>query len=294
MAKKGLGRGLSLLFGNFEGMENDETVKEPSKIEIVQENEVKKEIPIGEIDRNEKQPRKIFDEKALSELAQSIKNHGVIQPIIVIKKNNRYMIIAGERRWRAARLAGLKTIPAVVREYTEQEISEIAIIENLQREDLNPIESAKAIQNLINEYNLTQEEVSDKIGKSRSAVTNTLRLLTLPEALIELVETNKISAGHARALITVEDKELQLRLAKEVYTRKLSVRDLERLIKELTKPKKHKLQQEKSLELKDFEEKLNKKFYTKVSIQGGNKKGKIIIEYYNNEDLERIYNLLND
>ena len=191
-------------------------------------------------------------------------------------------------------MAGLKTIPAVIRDYTEQEISEIAIIENLQREDLNPIESAKAIQDLIDKYTLTQEEVAEKIGKSRSAVANTLRLLSLPSELIDLVENNKISAGHARTLITVEDRELQLRLAKEVYTRKLSVRELEKLIKELTKPKKHKLTPNKSLELKDFEDKLNKKFYTKVSIQGGDKKGKIIIEYFNKADLERIYNMLNN
>ena len=265
MAKKGLGRGLSSLFGDFDGFENDQTIKEPSKIEQVQEGEIKHEISIGEIDRNQNQPRKIFDDKALNELAQSIKTHGVIQPIILTKRNERYMIIAGERRWRAARIAGLKTIPAIIREYSDQEISEIAIVENLQREDLNPIESAKAIQDLIEKFDLTQEEVADKIGKSRSAVTNTLRLLTLPNDLIELVETNKISAGHARALITVEDKELQMRLAKEVFTRKLSVRELEKLIKELTKPKKHKLVPQKSLELKDFEEQLNKKFYTKVS-----------------------------
>ena len=204
------------------------------------------------------------------------------------------MIIAGERRWRAARIAGLKTIPAVIRDYTDQQISEIAIIENLQREDLNSIESAKAIRDLIEKFSLTQEEVAERIGKSRSAVTNTLRLLTLPDGLIELVETNKISAGHARTLLSVEDKELQLKLAKEVYERKLSVRDLEKLIKDLTKTKKHKLLPQRSLELNDFEEQLNKKFYTKVSIQGGDKKGKIIIEYFNKDDLDRIYNILNN
>jgi len=294
MAKKGLGRGLSSLFGDFGDLENDPTIKEPTKVEQVQAGESRIEIPIGEIDRNESQPRKNFDEKALNELAESIKAKGIIQPIILVKRNNRYMIVAGERRWRAARIAGLKHVPAVVRDYTDQDVSEIAIIENLQREDLNPIESAMAIQDLIDKYTLTQEEVADKIGKSRSAVTNTLRLLSLPEELIELVKSNKLSAGHARTLVSVEDKELQLKLAKEVYNRKLSVRELEKLIKEITKPKKHKLIPEKSLELKDFEERLNKKFYTKVSIQGGDKKGKIIIEYYNKNDLERIYDLLND
>ena len=292
MAKNGLGRGLSSLFGSFDGMENDPAVKAPSEVEIIKNNENAIELPIGEIDPNKDQPRKNFDEKALAELAASIKNCGVIQPIIVVKRNSRYMIIAGERRWRASRMAGLKTIPAVIRDYTEQEISEISIIENLQREDLNPIESALAINDLKEKFNMTQEEVADKIGKSRSAVTNTLRLLTLPEELIELVKNNKLSAGHARTLITVENKELQLKLAKEVYEKKLSVRELEKLIKELSKQKKHKLVPEKSLELKDFEERLNKKFYTKVSIQGGDKKGKIVIEYYNKNDLERIYDLL--
>lgn len=294
MNKKGLGRGLSSLFGSFDGMENDSTIKEPTKVEIIEKGESAVEIPIGEIDRNEEQPRKNFDEKALSELATSIKNCGVIQPIILVKKNNRYMIIAGERRWRAARMAGLKTIPAVIRNYTPQEISEIAIIENLQREDLNPIESAMAIQDLKEKFNMTQEEVADKIGKSRSAVTNTLRLLTLPSELIELVRNNKLSAGHARTLLTVEDKEIQLKIAKEIYEKKLSVREVENLIKELNKPKKHKLIPERSLELKAFEESLNKKFVTKVSINGGDKKGKIIIEYFNKDDLERIYNLLNN
>jgi len=294
MAKNGLGRGLGSLFGNFQGMEDDPAIKEPNEIEIIKNNENAIEIPIGEIDRNESQPRKIFDEKSLNELATSIKNCGVIQPIILVRKNGRYMIIAGERRWRAARMVGLKTIPAVIRNYTDQEISEIAIIENLQREDLNPIESAIAIQDLKEKFNMTQEEVADKIGKSRSAVTNTLRLLTLPEELIELVKNNKLSAGHARTLISVDNKDIQLKLAKEVYDKKLSVRELEKLIKEISKTKKHRLKPEKSLELKDFEEKLNKKFYTKVSIQGGDKKGKIVIEYYNKTDLERIYELLNN
>lgn len=293
MVKKGLGRGLESLFGAFDGMENDPAVKEPSEIEIVKENEHKQELPIGEIDPNKDQPRKIFDEKALEELAESIRSHGVIQPIIVVKNGARYMIIAGERRFRAARLAGLKTIPAIVREYSKQEISEIAIIENLQREDLNVIESAKAIQNLMNEYNLTQEEVADKIGKSRPAVANTLRLLTLPDEVVALIEANKISAGHARALLGIDNKDIQVRLANEIANRKLSVRDVEKLIKEVTKPKKQKAEHVQSLELKDFEQQLNKKFYTKVSVQGTDAKGKIVIEYFSKEDLNRIYDLLN-
>ena len=192
--KRGLGRGLDSLFGEYSAEEPAE-VKEKvvEKVEKIVVNEPK-EIDIGLIDRNPDQPRKIFEETALQELADSIKNHGVIQPIIVKENEGRYVIIAGERRWRASRLAGIKTIPCVVKNYTEREISEIAIIENLQREDLNPIESAKAIRNLINQYDLTQDEVADKIGKSRPAVANTLRLLALPENIISLVENNKITA----------------------------------------------------------------------------------------------------
>jgi len=205
--KKGLGRGLDSLFGSFdeEVVSNNEgkTVETKEVIKEVVVNEPK-QIEIGLIDRNPEQPRKIFDDEALAELASSIKNYGVIQPIIVREVNGRYIIIAGERRWRASRLAGMKTIPCIIKNYTEQEVSEIAIIENLQREDLNPIESAKAIKSLINQFNLTQDEVADKIGKSRPAVANTLRLLLLPEAIINLVETNKITAGHARALLAIE------------------------------------------------------------------------------------------
>ena len=206
--KKGLGRGLDSLFGDFGAEEESNNVEKVVETkEVVKEVVVNepKQIEIGLIDRNPEQPRKIFDDEALAELASSIKNYGVIQPIIVKAVDDRYVIIAGERRWRASRLAGLKTIPCIVKEYTEQEISEIAIIENLQREDLNPIESAKAIKSLIAQFDLTQDEVADKIGKSRPAVANTLRLLLLPDAIINLVETNKISAGHARALLAIDN-----------------------------------------------------------------------------------------
>lgn len=210
--KRGLGRGLDSLFGEYEEEKPVEEVKIETKIEQVIVNEPK-EIEIGLIDRNPEQPRKIFDEDALNELAESIKIHGVIQPIIVKNVQDRFVIIAGERRWRASRIAGLKTIPCIVRDYSEQEISEIAIIENLQREDLNPIESAKAIKNLISQYNLTQDEVADKIGKSRPAVANTIRLLLLPDSIISLIESNKISAGHGRALLSLSDVKKQKELA---------------------------------------------------------------------------------
>lgn len=292
--KRGLGRGLDSLFGSLE--EDDESKieqKEVVKVEKVVVNEPK-EIEIGLIDRNPDQPRTIFDEDALNELANSIKVHGVIQPIIVKEVNGRYVIIAGERRWRASRIAGLKTIPCVIKDYTEQEISEIAIIENLQREDLNPIESAKAIKNLIHQYNLTQDEVADKIGKSRPAVANTLRLLTLPEQIITLVEQNKLTAGHARTLLGIESSAKQKEIALAIIEKGLTVRDVENIIKNLNKPKAELQQktQERSLELKDFENKIKRVLSTSVSIKGNDNKGKIVIDYYSIDDLNRIYEIL--
>ena len=292
--KRGLGRGLDSLFGSLEDETPEKTVeKEVVKIEKVVVNEPK-EIEIGLIDRNPEQPRTVFDEDALNELANSIKTHGVIQPIIVKEDNGRYVIIAGERRWRASRLAGLKTIPCVIKDYTEQEISEIAIIENLQREDLNPIESAKAIKNLINQYNLTQDEVADKIGKSRPAVANTLRLLSLPEQIITLVEQNKLSAGHARALLGVSSASKQKEIAVAIIEKGLTVRDVENIIKNLNKPKQETVlkPKEKSLEIKDFENKIKRVLSTSVSIKGNDNKGKIVIDYYSLDDLNRIYDIL--
>lgn len=303
--KRGLGRGLGSLFGDYENYELEKDEKQP---ENYKENKQTKksasnndadiangvlEIEIGLIDRNEEQPRKNFDEKALKELAQSIKQHGIIQPLILQKNGNRYQIVAGERRFRAARLAGLKKVPAIIKEYTEQEMSEISIIENLQREDLNPIESAKAIARLIEQFNLTQEVVADKIGKSRPAVANTLRLLTLPEEIIKYIEAGKLSAGHARTLLAVEDKKKMLELANLAISKKLSVRDLELLVRKLNKPTKDTIKQQQSLELKDFANNLNRIFSTKVSIIGNDKKGRIYIDYYSPEDLQRIYDVIN-
>ena len=280
--KKGLGRGLDSLFGGFEPEE--EISKEEKKSQ--------EEIAISLIDRNEEQPRKKFDEKALSELAESMKTYGVIQPLIVTKRGNRYMIVAGERRFRAAKMAGLKSVPVVVREMSDQEIREVALVENLQRENLNPIESARAIQELISKHNLTQEKISEKIGKSRSAVANTLRLLTLSPEVIKLVEEDKLSSGHARVLVVVENEELQIRIAEMTVKAKLSVRELEKYVKEILNPKQKKEKKEQSLEIKHFVQSMQEKFSTKVSILGNDKKGKILIDYYNADDLQRIYDFI--
>ncbi len=294
--KTGLGRGLNSLFGDYE---DDEVSSGNASVEVKTETVVvnePKEIEIGLIDRNIEQPRKIFDEQALNELAESVKTYGIVQPIIVKEKDGRFVIVAGERRWRAARMAGLKTIPCIVKDYSKQEISEIAIIENLQREDLNPIESARAIKNLIDEFNLTQEDVADKIGKSRPAVANTLRLLSLPETIVSLVEANKISAGHARALLSVENPVKQKEIALTIIEKGLNVRETENLIKALNNLRpgtgKTKVVNE-NLELKAFETQMKRLFSTKVSIKGDDHKGKIVIDYYSREDLDRIYELLN-
>ena len=213
--------------------------------------------------------------------------------MIVTKKGDRYIIIAGERRWRASQLAGLKTVPCIVRNYTDREICEIAIIENLQREDLNPIESARAIKQLIETFDLTQEVVADRIGKSRPAVANTLRLLTLTPEVVNMIEAGKLSAGHARCLISVEDPKFQVELALKACDNKISVRELEKYIKQLSKGNNGKKQVEpQSLELKDFAKKMERIFSTKVSILGNDHKGRIFIDYYNGDDLQRIYTIL--
>lgn len=291
MEKKGLGRGLSSLFGDFNDEDDVKDKKQPeSKPSDATDNV--REIFIGLIDRNEEQPRTNFDPKALDELAASIKVHGIIQPILLNEKDGRYVIVAGERRWRAARIAGLKTVPAIVKNFTSKEISEIAIIENLQREDLNPIESARAIQKLINKFDLTQENVAERIGKSRSAVTNTLRLLSLPNEVIKYIEDGKLSAGHARTLLSIEDKDKLLEIARFCVEKKLSVRELEKLVKDILKPSKNKEKKPQSLELKDFAEKMKTKFATKVGILGNENKGRIYIDYYTKEDLQRIYDIV--
>ena len=310
MNMKGLGRGLDSLFGDYEDYNTtiekeakpqEKAAKaEPKVVEKIVEKVITKEVNNGAeeisvtlIDRNPDQPRKNFDEKALKELSQSIKTHGVIQPIIVVKKGERYTIIAGERRFRAGQMAGLKTLPCIVKNYTEKEISEISIIENLQREDLNPIESARAIKELMDKFGLTQETVADRIGKSRPAVANTLRLLTLSPVVIRMVEENKLSAGHARCLTVFEDFGTQDEVATKAISSKMSVRDLEKYIKSLEKTKAgKKAAPVQSAELKDFAKKMERVFSTKVSILGSDHKGRIFIDYYNDDDLQRIYNLV--
>ena len=330
-----LGRGLDALFGGIDEPEDlvmtpkketpaktSSVATEPKVVEKIVEKPVEKivekivekpvekivekivevpgdptprEIPLGLIDRNIGQPRKNFNENALNELAQSIKAHGVIQPIILVKKGDRYMIVSGERRFRASKLAGLKTIPAIIKRYTEQEIAEISLIENLQREDLNPIESAFAIKELVERFNLTQEEIAEKIGKSRTAVTNTLRLLALRPEIVKMIERGELTAGHGKVLVGIEDRELQLKTALMAVQSKASVRELEKYIQNMISTNqvpKRKASYVQSLELQDFTTQLQRMFSTKASIQGNDRKGKIIIEYYSKDDLDRIYNIL--
>ena len=292
---RGLGRGLSALFsdteeayGNAAKFSQEDAAPLPADIKDLTE------VDIDLICPNPNQPRKHFDEDALNELADSIKKHGLIMPIVVNEmQDGKYMIIAGERRYRASRIAGKTKIPVVVRAYDERQIKEISLIENLQREDLNPIEAATAMKQLMDEYHLTQEELAERIGKSRPAVTNTLRLLSLSPEVIPLVAAGKLSAGHARALITLP-ADAQLKLAQDAIKDGLSVRDIERSVRDyFSTPdeladKKEKKKQQVSIELKDLVERMRHAFKTKVSLIGNDKKGRIYIDYYNTDDLNRI------
>ena len=248
------------------------------------------ELNISEIYSNINQPRKNFNPDALKELSASIKIHGVVQPIIVVKRDAGYMIIAGERRWRASKLAGLKTIPAVIKNYSDKEIKEVALIENLQREDLNPVETARAIKELMVEYGWTQDTVADRLGKSRSAIANTIRLLSLCPEVLRMLEDGKLTAGHARCLVVVEDVVKQQEFAK--MAAKLTVREFEKTIQAYLNPKKEKVKQEQSIELKSLVEEMQRVFSTKVGLIGNEKKGRIYIDYYNADDLDRIYDLI--
>lgn len=291
--KKGLGRGLGSLLGMFDDDEPVEVKKDAKgKIEEINGEKVS-EIDIKLIDVNPNQPRKNFEPTALKELADSIKVHGVIQPIIVNKTGDRYIIVAGERRFRASKLAGLKTIPVIVKNYTEQQIKEISLLENIQREDLNPIEVANAMKELLEIYGWTQDVLADRLGKSRPAIANTLRLLTLQPEVIALIESGKLSAGHARSLVVVSDPETQVKLAKLAVSKKVTVRDLEKTVKQLSNPKPKKINIEPSVELKELIEIMQHKFATKVSFMGNDKKGRIYIDYYSKEDLDRILDFLN-
>ena len=296
--KKGLGRGLDQLIPTNDPPKSKSksassgTTKTVTK-EVVKEvvKEVEQKIKITQIEPNQSQPRKQFDEDALQELADSIKQYGVLEPLIVTKKGKFYEIIAGERRWRAARMAGIKEIPVVIREYTDREIMEISLIENIQREDLNPVEEAKAYQNLIKEYNLKQEEVAERVSKSRSAITNSLRLLKLSDDVLTLLMEEEISSGHARALLGLEDSEKQLEIAEKIAKDHLSVREVEKLVKNINQPAKKTKKKELSNDFlyHDMEEKVKLKTGTKVRInRKSENKGKIEIEYYSQDDLEKI------
>ena len=266
------------------------------KVKIV-EVEKEKFLNISLIEPNSSQPRKMFDEEQMNELAESIKTYGILQPLLVQKRGELYEIIAGERRWRAAKIAGLKEVPVIVREYTKQQTMEIALIENVQREDLNPIEEAKAYQMLIQEFGLKQEEVAERVAKNRATVTNSMRLLKLDERVQELLIQNRITGGHARALLVLEDGEQQFQLANKIISNKLSVREVERLVKLLTKPpkKKEAASEERDLSVfyHDLEEKLKSVMGTKVIINKKDKnKGRIEIEYYSSAELERLAELI--
>lgn len=255
------------------------------------------EIDITLVDANPDQPRKVFDPTALQELADSISLHGVIMPIVVNKKGSRYMIIAGERRWRASKLAGKNTIPAIVKDYDERSIKEISLIENLQREDLNPIEAATAMKQLMDEYDITQEDLAERIGKSRSAIANTLRLLSLEKEVRDMVSSGALSQGHARALITLPRND-QLSIARRAVEKRFSVREVEQAVKDYYNPPEDKRAQKArqeammSVELKDLIVRMQRGFGTKVSAIGNDKKGRIYIDYYTRDDLDRISALL--
>lgn len=287
MATKRLGRGLDALFGAdelFDFLNNDGKEKEPSKI------------PLTQIEPNGDQPRKRFEKEALAELANSIRIHGVISPIAVRRvENGYYRIIAGERRWRAARIAGLKEIPAVILDAGEQAAMEMALIENLQREDLNPVEEARGYQSLIERYKLTQEEVAEKVGRSRPAVANSLRLLGLPDSVLSLLEAGRISNGHARALLSLEGDSIRSESAERIARESLSVRQTEQLVKRLLRPSSPKGAEDSANKinyLESIEQDLTVKCGRRVRIIDGKDKGKIELEYYGSDDLERLINAL--
>lgn len=295
--KKGLGKGLDGLFPDVVGStKKEKTVKESAP---VQEKDKPSEtfVKITKVEPNRKQPRKNFDEDALQELADSIKQFGVIQPIVVQDRKDYYEIIAGERRWRAAKLAGLKEIPVIIKEYSDIEIAEIALIENIQREDLNPIEEAFAYRRLITEFSLKQDELAERVSKSRAAVTNSMRLLKLSEKVQQMVIDDMISTGHARALLAIENEEEQYTLAQKVFDEKLSVREVEKLVKNLQKPKTKKeipATNEALIAIYEkIQEDLKQRLNTKVAVSPkGDGAGKIEIEFYSHDDLDRLLEIL--
>lgn len=289
MAARGLGKGLDALIpAGDKKITKEENTKGAETV-----------VKITKVEPNRSQPRKNFDEDALQELADSIKQFGLLQPILVQDKGEYYEIIAGERRWRAAKLAGLKEVPVIIRNYSSQEIVEISLIENIQREDLNPIEEAQAYKRLLTEFNLKQDEVAERVSKSRTAVTNSMRLLKLCDGVQQMIIDDMLSTGHARALIPIEDPELQLQLAQRIFDEKLSVREVEKLVKSILKPaeekpKKEEIPQSLMYIYQNIENKLKDKLSRKVAIlpKGKNGSGKIEIEFYSNDDLEKLIEIL--
>ena len=287
MSKRGLGKGLGALLPTANTAQYNDTNNDYAQKKVI-------ELKIVDIEPSIDQPRKNFDDEKLLQLSDSIKQHGIIQPIVVKRDNETYKIIAGERRWRAARLAGLTTIPVIIKDLSSSECMEIALIENLQREDLNPIEEAEAYEKLIKEYKLTQEELSARIGKSRSAIANSKRLLLLCTEIKNYLKTGEITSGHARALLPIQETEIQKNIAEMIIRNSMNVRDTERLVKkyllkkEVQKSVKYKL----SEEFIQIEDRLKNIFGTKVKLMANDKKGKIMIEYYSNDELDRILEMV--
>ena len=295
MAARGVGKGLDALIPSASPKAGKVDTK--AKAVTVDENDdsPKSIVKITKVEPNREQPRKNFDEDALNELAESIKQFGVLQPILVQDRKDYYEIIAGERRWRAAMKAGLKEVPVIIKNLTEQEIMEISLIENLQREDLNPIEEALAYKRLLTEFNLKQEEVAERVSKSRTAVTNSMRLLKLDPSIQKMLEDGELTTGHARALLAIEDNDKQVAAAKKIVSDKLSVRDVEKLVKDFGKPAKEKKKSNDEMDVfyKDIEEKLKRSLGTKVSVNSkGEGAGEVKIEFYNFDELDKLVSLL--
>ena len=293
--KKGLGKGLDSLIPDKKTVKPVDTNKASQKNVEEPLKTGEQMMKINKVEPNRDQPRKKFEEDALLELADSIKQFGVLQPVLVRKRDDYYEIIAGERRWRAAKLAGVKEVPVIIKDYTEQEIVEIGLIENIQRENLNPIEEAMAFKRLLEEFNLKQDEVAERVSKSRTAVTNSMRLLKLDDRVQQMIVDDMISTGHARALLAIDNKEQQYELANKVFDEKLSVRETEKMVKDIKSPKKPK--EKKAVEhvyiYKDLENKMKEVMGTKVNISSkGNGKGKIEIEYYSDKELERMFDMI--
>lgn len=298
--RNGLGKGLDSLIPD----KSDKTTKNTVKSGKNPLDEIKKEkteksgevlVKINKVEPNREQPRKDFDEDALLELSDSIKQFGILQPLLVQKKKDYYEIIAGERRWRAAKIAGIKEVPVIIKEFTDQEVLEISLIENIQRENLNPIEEAMAYKKLLEEFHLKQDEVAEKVSKSRTAVTNSMRLLKLSDRVQQMIVDDMITTGHARALLAIEDEEQQYMLANKIFDEKLSVRETEKLVKLLKTPKKEEKKEKivNTFIYEDLAEKMKGIIGTKVNVNAKpNGKGKIEIEYYSEEELERIFDMI--